>query len=997
VTSELYQKENTTRNFILNSDMPFTPYKPKSGFTPYAGATTTEEPEAPQEEGGLFSSLAREAKSLARGVAKPFLKTAGTAQAALEATGQLLTGQGEKASETISRGSERMRATEKALGYEEGEIATPAMIASKVKVQDGKMTGGEFGRETLKTAGVGAEMAGYFMGAPALGTAAKTGFAAKGALGKLALQTASRESLAGAVSGAGMAAQGEDAGGWDIAGGAVLGGALGFAGGAAAPYASKYAGKAVQGLKGTKSWLTLSDEAVAKAMQAENKVDVSTPYINRKPPKTGEVPKLTQPLHEIDDDLFPPPAQDAKPISDQMRKKAEKNGFLVGRINTIGDMSQADRREALKMMDMAETRELHEFADHPMRVAAQPVADQVGHLQKVRSESGKALDPLMDAMPQKPVPIAKANESLGNWLDKRGIRVVESEKGPSLDFSGSVFSEADAGSDRGVIESVFKQIYSKQNATPKEIRLMRQRMLRTQESNKGPISVFSKDTSVLLGEIRRELLQPLTGLSEDFANANRNYAISSDKLESLYKLLGKDFIDMPDEDVMNRIEEIMPRLLSRTGAKPGAILRELADGAVATGLDPALVKDPRNLVKMAEMMNDLYDINLENAFQGRITRAIDKATEGAQVAGMLGRRDIVGLGEYAVKKMSGDQRLKQRQILRDLLSEGLQTGESKLASIAPEAKALGEGMVEEVPKAQAVAEPLENADRLKVTAEDILPIIKERGRASFPGLTKKGVAKQTAAYDRIENPEILQDILDKHAIMKESRGGKLVNPDDFRPLAHDEGLHGAYQGTQAQTVHEPVSSIGNAIKAVKIKKTKSGDMVVFTSGAPGHGKSTAIESVNPDAFNEMAWGYDSVLGNKEKSVADVNAILKNGGEVYIPYVFRDIVKAWKQGVMGRAISKGRTVPIDVYLDGAEKSWSNIQHLYDTFEGTPGVTFDLIDNRAKEKIKAVGMDKVKAMDFTDLKAKHRQELVDEVERAFKAGEIPPEVRDGLLGK
>lgn len=732
---EINSMENTTENEVPQA-FPPEAFKPKlgkststsTGFKPKLGKIITEkkEEEKPEEKpeqkkGGFFSNLART-------IAKTPLKAYGTLESGLTAAGQFVTGDTAGAEETITKGSERVRRAEKELGYEEGAISTPYKIGQDIEVKDGKVTGGGFGKNTLETFGAGAELASYGMGLPQAKAATSLGIAGKVPWKQAAFKAAKAEGLAGVIGGAGAAAQEKEATAGSITGGAVLGGLMGAATGAALPAIGAGYGK-------LKSWSQSADEAIENSLKAGKGVDTASPWNKRPPVKETEI---TQPLHELDDDFFPPPAQDAVPVSNSLKKKAIKNGIKEGRVNTIGEMSQQERASALEMLDMAHTKELHELADHPMKKAAEPIVEQVTHLQTTKKAAGEALDPLMDAMPEVPVSIAKPIETFDNWLFNKAIKVVQDEKGkPMLDFSGSIFSEADAGKDREAIQSIFRQFTQGKSIaekTPKEIRLMRQRLLLTVKKNESASDIFGSETDALLGDIRHALLEPLTDPSVDvtgeFAKANRNYAIAASKLTNFFKFLGKDFVGAEEAPLTGRIAEILPRLISNSSEKPGAILKDLAEGAIATGYDAAKVRDPRRSILMADMMDDLFDIVRPRSLKGEVTRAGEKVFEGVGAVTSAARGDVIGAGSKIMGLIGkSDNKLKQRQILRELLEEGLTKEEAKVLQEVKDIAGEAKTSVLNSPKAPGVVTPLNTGTKSVMGAGlGLEPELDEQGR-----------------------------------------------------------------------------------------------------------------------------------------------------------------------------------------------------------------------------------------------------------------------------
>jgi hypothetical protein len=295
-----------------------------------------------------------------------------------------------------------------------------------------------------------------------------------------------------------------------------------------------------------------------------------------------------------------------------------------------------------------------------------------------------------------------------------------------------------------------------------------------------------------------------------------------------------------------------------------------------------------------------------------------------------------------------------------------------------------------------------NQEKLKT----VDPLIQEakifkitgKPRESYPGLDTVGKAKEKAAFDNIENN--FDSIIKKWASLEDSKGGRLINVDDFRSLVHDEAKFGKYIPSEAQTVHEPVSALGNYLKKQKIDSLKKDDIVGWMAGAPGHGKGTAIRNLDSKLYDNMTFGYDSVMANPIKTAADIQAVLDKGGVNIIDYVFRGIEDGWLQGVIGRA--KGptrRTLPLNVYLKGAEKAWKTIIENYEKFSPNPRNRFNLINNLSSEKNKAffTTIEEVKKLNYTDLEKRYTDKLTNMTNDLVKKGELSPELRDSLLAK
>jgi hypothetical protein len=605
----------------------------------------------------------------ARAIAKTPLKALGTAETAIEGIGKLAMGDTKGAEEVSKKGGSLTRSIEGGLGYKEGDISKPFKIGTDVEEQlKGKAM---FGKNTTDVLGAGAELASYGMG---FGEA-KAGYqATKAGAGLLqtGLKTGARETIPGAIGMMGSAGQEEDATKGSVLGAGLLGAGFGFAGGMATPFVSKSIQKVIP-----KSWTQHADEVVESALQSEEK-KVPTHWTEQKP---VEAKPISTPLSDIDDDLFPEVAPNAVPVNEKVKKKAIKSGFKEWQTNLISEMSPEERQAGLKMFDMAENKSRNIMASHPVQEAAKPILEQVKHLQSVKKTAGASLDGLVDSMPNEAIPLTQPTTAMNDWLDSRGIQMGFDEFGkPALDFSGSKFSTSASAKDRKVIQEVFDELMPARAKgeisyrTPKEIRTMRQRLMKVTDANKKAIEVFSDETNAMISGIRQELNTPLSELSPEYAKANKDYAIARSNLEDFFKFLGKDFVGAEDDDITRKLAEILPRLVSNTSAKPGVILRELADAAEATGLARTAVSDPRRLIYLSEMMNDLYGLHAPRGFQGSIERAGENVLNTMQdVAGigtdLMTGRPLNAAGK-AMTMFKPDEMLKRRQLLKQMLKEG---------------------------------------------------------------------------------------------------------------------------------------------------------------------------------------------------------------------------------------------------------------------------------------------------------------------------------------
>jgi len=274
------------------------------------------------------------------------------------------------------------------------------------------------------------------------------------------------------------------------------------------------------------------------------------------------------------------------------------------------------------------------------------------------------------------------------------------------------------------------------------------------------------------------------------------------------------------------------------------------------------------------------------------------------------------------------------------------------------------------------------------------PNINGGQRTPFPNQKPEYVPLETAAFRKVDNN--FMDLIEKQRVqsIKENKGVAVINPDDFKPLVHDEALYGKYDPTKAQSVHEPASEVANKAKNLAIESIEAGDIVTWTAGGPGNGKGTALTALYPELYPRSKVNYDSVFGNIKKTEIDLERVINKGGVNQIPYVYTTIENGWKN-IMDRAVSKGRTVSATVYLEGMEKAWSNIVNKYKKYNNTEGVQFYFADNSVyKGTPREASFADVEKLNYTNLMEQYKDVLHKEAKKALDEGKITEAIYKGL---
>lgn len=172
------------------------------------------------------------------------------------------------------------------------------------------------------------------------------------------------------------------------------------------------------------------------------------------------------------------------------------------------------------------------------------------------------------------------------------------------------------------------------------------------------------------------------------------------------------------------------------------------------------------------------------------------------------------------------------------------------------------------------------------------------------------------------------------------------------------------------------------------------NVVVFTAGGSGVGKSRAVENLK---LNHQIT-VDTNLSNFERGVKDIQEALDAGKKVNIFFTYRDPVKAFtsdKGGVITRAKRIGRTVPYDIATEINKKALATIVKLSEHFKDNPNVHFAYFNNSFnKGEAKPMTLESVKKLkpDFEAAK----KTIKDEIERQYKDGQLNEKLYAGLIG-
>lgn len=226
--------------------------------------------------------------------------------------------------------------------------------------------------------------------------------------------------------------------------------------------------------------------------------------------------------------------------------------------------------------------------------------------------------------------------------------------------------------------------------------------------------------------------------------------------------------------------------------------------------------------------------------------------------------------------------------------------------------------------------------------------------------------------------------------------GKILNTDNVRELSED---YNADRMTRSAAVHEPASAFTRKMYEDELKRAPGpgeSNMVLFTAGGTGAGKSTAVRSTPTPSDKIPQMVYDTNMSGFKSSDEKIQQALAAGKDVRIAYVYRDPEAALTMGALPRSLRMGRTVPLDAHADSHANSLETIKKLYKKYEDNPKVDIGFISNNGTlDDIRTMTFDEIKDISYN--KDELKKSLAKKLDELYAEGKISAKQYQGFSGK
>ena len=208
--------------------------------------------------------------------------------------------------------------------------------------------------------------------------------------------------------------------------------------------------------------------------------------------------------------------------------------------------------------------------------------------------------------------------------------------------------------------------------------------------------------------------------------------------------------------------------------------------------------------------------------------------------------------------------------------------------------------------------------------------------------------------------------------------------------AEDERTKAA-RSRWSSAVHEPSSAFAKEIYRRDLKKPagrNERNLVIFTAGGAGAGKTSSIEGV-PGLARAVELAqivYDTTLSSQRSSLERIAKALEAGKTVSIVFVYRDPIDALVAGALPRAARMGRTLPLEAFLETHAGSPPVLLQVAELYKNDKRVEIAVIDNsrgRGKAGVADLGFVAKAGAKYT--KEELRARLARALEDAYEKGQ------------
>ncbi|UOF78922.1 thymidylate kinase [Caudoviricetes sp.] len=617
-------------------------------------------------------------------------------------------------------------------------------------------------------------------------------------------------------------------------------------------------------------------------------------------------------------------ASEARRFAEMPEPKAKliKNGADERVINVMEKGTPEEVKIYRELVEQAKKKELDPTPNTPQPkvIAGRELLKPVDYIIKERKSVGAKLGDY-----RKNLGTAKnidTNPAFRNFHEhlKTNFGVKFDKDGNIIENTGTL-----ASSDVKLVQKIYDQLRSDKKNSQVELDQWLQRTYKDYDLVQARERTFSEEVPRIADFARSEVRKLMP---EDYNKLATDYARLSRPLTDFVKLVGYkgDLNKLTAKEL--KTAEVALRVLGNAADRPQSVIDDLLDTATEAGYQSNI--DLNRLIYVTDQLEDLYDITPSRGFSGSATRGINQSS----AAGVVGDAATMNIGGLFNRAMSS--RASQKEIQ---------------ASFEEYLKYLDEGGT---PPAKPTS-----------FNEGGTP-----GKTTFKrdeNLSPEYKKIEDSAFKRIEDSE--EELLTQYQSLEDTKGGRIINTDSFRRLFTEDG----YDGSNAAAVQEPSSYLSKKAYAKALSNPE--EMVIFTAGGSGTGKTSALKGIQ-EISNELdsaAAVVDSNFSSLDSAVTKIKQAEKAGKAVIVDYVYRDPLDSFENGVVARMLNNktemGRLVPSKVVAGNHIDSLKVVRQVEEM-----GIPVNYVDN-------SLGHGNAKISSFEEINSKANYPSAEELTKQF----------------
>lgn len=286
------------------------------------------------------------------------------------------------------------------------------------------------------------------------------------------------------------------------------------------------------------------------------------------------------------------------------------------------------------------------------------------------------------------------------------------------------------------------------------------------------------------------------------------------------------------------------------------------------------------------------------------------------------------------------------------------------------------------------------------------PALRDMPADEFQALTNQQVADLLGPVDAYDQSAAPADVIESegfrewfgarsveqleadYAAIPETDGGRRIDTDLVRELAP------AYVADRSlsQQLHPYASRLTKELFSRALARPVAegrNPIVQFLAGGGGSGKSTATAGAVAVANADII--FDGTLSSLANAQRDVEAALATGRGVLVDFVYRSPENS-VEGAIGRAIRKGRPVPVWALAEAHAGAPETVKALAKAYDGDVRVLIDAFWNDGDlGEVRQMPVEEIPDVDRNQAERTFRAA----VERAAEEGRAPERLRDAFL--